>query len=216
MKNRLHLIILAAMLGASLVPAAHATPIYSTLGPGNTFDTNGFVHSGPVSPPTGASIGAYADEFTSPVTATVGSVSLALLAPPGSIPLDAIGPDDVIIAIHTNTPTGPGGILGTFTTQTVPSQPGIVTFSSSTGILLVAGTDYWLSVGSTTVAGGTDWFLNNQSIDNFIASRESGQWTIHGDSTALAFSVNAVPEPGSAAFSTMALAAAYLWRKRSV
>lgn len=214
MKNRLFLIALAAALGASLVPLAHATVIYSTFGPGNTFNTNDFVRIGPSGLPPAVNTGAYADEFTSPVNANVGSVSLALdtaLAIPA-----AVGLNEFVVAIHSNSPTGPGGILGTFTSPIIPAGLGIFTFTSSTDIHLIAGTDYWLSLASPTFGGAADWFLNNQGIDNDIASRKNGVWTVAGPSTALAFSINTVPEPGSTTLCATALATTYLWRKRSV
>ena len=213
MKNRVFLVTLAVTLGTSLVPLTRASVIYSTFGPGNTFDTNHFVRVGGGLPgPPGTD--AFADEFTSPVTANVGSVSLALNTA-FAIPAITLGPD-FIVAIHSNSPTGPGGILGTFTSQVVPTGPGIFTFDASTEIQLVAGTEYWLSIASPSVVGtAADWFLNNQGIDNTLARRQSGKWTVDGNSTALAFSVSTVPEPGSAALCTVAIAAAYLRRKRN-
>lgn len=46
MKNRFYLIAIAAVLILGLVPAARATTIYTTLGPGGSFDTNSYVEMG--------------------------------------------------------------------------------------------------------------------------------------------------------------------------
>lgn len=214
MKNGFYLIATAAALSLGLVPAARATAIYTTLGPGDAFDTNHSVQIGfgTIVPTT--TVGAYADEFTCPVTATVGSVSLALAAP-GVIPAAAL-PDvsSFNISIRAIAPVGlmgPTNIVGTFGPVNV-TQTGIYTFKSTTAFQLDAGTEYWLFVGDTSVP--IYWFLNDQGIDNVTGSRSGGKWTVDGSGTALAFELDTVPEPGSAALCAITIAAAYLWHKR--
>jgi hypothetical protein len=185
--------------GLAGAPPAQAA-IYSTLGPGGTFDTNDFI---------GINAGAYADNFTSPVTADVGSVSLAL----GRSLFDD---STLTVAIHSNTSSGPGEILGIFTSEGIPVSPGpgIVTFFSSTGIKLDAETEYWLSINAADSPSVVDWYINNQGIENVTASREGGIWTVNGPGAALAFAVNPIPEPGSPALGALGLAIVCLWRIR--
>lgn len=204
LNGKSRLITLAATLGASFAPAAHATAIYSTLGPGGTFDTNAFVQVSSSTP-------GYADEFTSPVTATVGSVSLPLgAAIPGATPTVSINLWSLLPL-----PGSPGHIVGNFTPGVV-SDAGMVTFASTTGVPLQAGKTYWLSVTPFGSNEGFLWYLNNQGIDNVTASRQpdASFYTLNGSITAPAFELDALPEPGSAALYAMTLVAACLWRKR--
>jgi hypothetical protein len=196
------LIVLAASLCTEVVPAA---PIYSTLGPGGAFNTNSFVQFNVLSPP-----GAYADEFTVPVSATVGSVSLALAEPILG------GGSTVDVSIRTNLAQGTGtvGAIGTFTGQIIPGSAGIYTFASATGVHLNAGTEYYLTASAPS--GPVDWFLNDQGIDAVIANRTDGRWTVLGSESALAFSINSVPEPGSFALWMVAVVTTFFWRRRIV
>lgn len=195
--------VMAAVLGAGLVSAAQAGVIYTTFGAGGVFDTNDFVRVSSAGP------GAYADNFTSPVTETVGSVSLAL----GEI---AVG-SSVTVAIHSNGVTGPGGVLGIFTSEGASKGPGpgIATFVSTTGITLDAGAEYWLSVSAADSTAGVDWYFDNQGIENVTASRTDGIWTVNGPDTALAFDVISVPEPSSVGLFVTAAAAVGMWRFRN-
>lgn len=216
MKNRFaYWMILAAALGISPLREVHAAPIYSTLGPGGTFDTSHFVQIGSSPIVLQAGIGAYADEFTSPVAATVGSVTLALAIP--IVPLAAATPDlqGLNINIRAITPIGPRGptnIVGSFGPGNI-SQAGLYTFTATTAFHLDAGTEYWLFVG-VPQGGPIDWFLNNQSIDNVTGSRSLGTWTVNGSGTAPAFELDTVPEPGSAGLCAITFVVTYLWRKR--
>lgn len=207
--DRFCLLIIATALGTSLVPTALAGTIYTTLGPDGAFDTNDFVHFTEQSPP-----GAYADEFTVPVSANVGSVSLALA---GTI---LGGGATVMVTIRSNTPVGPGGILGTpggiigtFGGPIMVGAAGIYTIDLANSIHLNAGTEYWLSAAADSAP--VDWFDNDQGIDNVIASRKLGVWTEIGSETALAFSLNSVPEPGSFGLGAVSVVAC-VWRKRIV
>lgn len=204
--NRFGIMIMAAVLGVGLVPAAMAGTIYTTLGPGGVFDTNDFVHFTASSPP-----GAYADEFTSPVSANVQSVSLALALDAAPI---LSGPATVNITIRTNLATGTAGVLGTFSTQITSEQARIYTLSSTASIHLNAGAEYWLTAG--TDGGPIKWFDNDQGIDNRIASRSDGTWTVLGSEPALAFSINSVPEPESLGLCALSVVSAFVWRRRIV
>lgn len=215
MRIRIYLVLWAAALGVGFVPGARGAPIYSTLGPGGAFDTNHSVQIGFGSIVPRPTVGAYADEFTCPVTATVGPVSLALAAP-GIIPAAAL-PDTSsfnisIRAIAPIGPRGPTNIVGTFGPGNV-TQAGIYTFNSTTAFQLDAGTEYWLFVGDTSLP--IYWFFNDQGINNVTGSRSGGTWTVNGTGTALAFELDTVPEPDSAALCATTFALAYLSRKQT-
>lgn len=171
------------MFAAAVVPSALAQqPIYTTLGPGGAFDT-----SGPVQIVPGGVDGS-ADLFTSPITANVFSVSLAL----GAVSPGAIAD----VSFREDTDGLPGDIVHSFAATLLPAEPGIVTFVSATDFQIDAGTQYWLTTAATV--GKADWFFNNQGIDNPIATRESGSWSAgHADGPALAFQINPAPEPTS-------------------
>lgn len=208
MKNRFYFIATAAAL-IGLAPASHATAIYSTLGPGGSFNTNNYVEIGPSTIiPT-----ATAAEFTTPVNATVGSVTLALT---GSLPIPLDQSLDLLpfsISIDTSGPGGPTNIVGSFGLVDV-AQTGLYTYSSTTPFQLNAGTEYWLTV-SLVAAFPLGWYLNNQGIDGVGANgSELGVWTDYSG-TAPAFEVDTVPEPGSAALCAATLVTACLWRKRT-
>lgn len=214
-KNRFYLSATAAALIA-LVPAARATAIYTTLGPGGSFDTNKsvFIGTSPIIVMPG--LDAYADEFTCPVTATVGSVSLALELPvePLVASPDLASSDISIRAIAPIARRGPTNIVGTFNAGNV-SDTGLYTFTATTPIHLVAGTEYWLFVVVPQGSPPIDWFLNNQGIDNVIGSRTGNGWAVNGSGTAPAFELDTVPEPGCAALCVTTLVATFLLRKRT-
>jgi hypothetical protein len=172
-------------IASGLVPAAMAQgTLYGTVGTGGTFDTNSFAQIG------GGLLDGYADRFTSPVTADVGAASLALVA--------ASAGNGITLTIRLNTAAGPGGIVGTFNSTTLPTDPGVITFTATSGFQLNAGTAYWLTAASS--GGQVNWFDNDQSIQNITASRMAGSWTVAPVAgTALAFEVETVPEPGGLA-----------------
>jgi hypothetical protein len=193
---------IAAVLAVGLVTAAPAQEtIYGTLGSGDTFDTNTSISFG------GGVLDGYADRFTSPVTADVGSVLLAIEAVSAGT--------DITLTIRSNSADGPGGIVGTFSPKMLPTDPGIVTFVSTSDFQLNAGTEYWLTAGGSS--GQVNWFDNDQSIQNFTASHleEDDSWMVEEvPGTALAFEVETVPEPGSPALCAAGLLVLCLSRRR--
>lgn len=209
MKNRFYFIATAAAL-IGLAPASHAAAIYTTLGPGGSFNPNDYLEIGPST----LLPSAYAAEFTTPVNATAGSVTLALT---GSLPIPLDQSPGLLpfsISINTSGPGGPTNIVGNFGLVNV-TQAGLYSFTSTTAFQLNAGTEYWLTV-SEVAAFSLGWYQNNQGIDGLAASRSyTGVWNASTSGTAFAFEVDAVPEPGSAALCAATLVTAYLWRKRT-
>jgi hypothetical protein len=193
----------AAVVAGLVAPASAQTSIYGTLGPGDTFDTNSAV-----SFTQGGELDGYADRFTSPGTENVSSVSIALEA--------ATAGATITLSIHSNSdnaPSGPEGIIGTFGAATLPTDPGVVTFEATTDFQLHAGTEYWLTLNASS--GQTDWFYNDQSIQNFTSAHLDGSWnTEEVPRQALAFEVDAVPEPSTPALAGMGAGVLLIFRRR--
>jgi len=203
MKNGFTGLLLAAFTGGFATAALAQSVIYGTLGPGDAFNTNSSV-----SFTEGADLDGYADRFTSPVTEDVSSVSIALEA--------ATAGATITLSIHSNldnAPSGPNGIIGTFSPVTLPTDPGVVTFDATTDFQLNAGTEYWLTINASS--GQTDWFFNDQGIENFTSAHLDDSWNTEDVAgQALAFEVDAVPEPRTLALCAAGLFVLCLARRR--
>ena len=184
-----------------LVSTARGQAIYSTFGPGGSFDMNNFVSFSS----TGTTNG-YAVEFANTSTLEVQSVSLALDA--------AAAGETVSITIRSNNISGPAIAVVPFASAAVPTQPGIVTFDSLAPVSLSAGVSYWISAIASS--GQINWFENDQGISDNILSHTGGNanfgWALNGSGTAMAFEVDSVPEPGIAALCVVGLAGVCLRR----
>jgi hypothetical protein len=203
MKKRFIGLSVAAVAAGLVASASAQTAIYGTLGPGDAFNTNSFV-----SFTRGGDLDGFADKFTSPGTENVSSVSIALEA--------ATAGATITLSIHSNSdnaPSGPLGIIGTFSPVTLPTDPAVVTFDATTDFQLNPGTQYWLTLDASS--GQTDWFYNDQSIQNFTSAHINGLWdTQQIPGQALAFEVDAVPEPTTLALTGMGAGGLLLFRRR--
>src|SRR6516225_7965020 len=124
--------LVAGLLAGITAPALAQGTMYTTLGPAFTFQTNNFVQFGGGAPGAG-----YADRFLNPVSASVGSVSLAL---------QAVNPGTTLtVTIRSNSVNGPDGIVGHFNSVTLPTDPEVVTFTASSPFQLDAGVRYWVT-----------------------------------------------------------------------
>jgi hypothetical protein len=197
-----NLLLRFSMLGviAAVIPAALAQePIYTTLGAGGTFDTDNSVQI------AAGAVNGYADLFTSPVTADIQSVSLALGA---DSPLGV----NVDVALHEDLNGLPGPVDHLFGSKLLSSGPGIVTFDSFTDFQIKAGTQYWLT--AVTSDGKANWFYNSQGVDNAVASLDSGSWNSGpSDGPALAFQINPLPEPNTVALCALGIAGLFFTRR---
>jgi len=162
--------------------------IYGTLGPGNAFDSNDFIQ---VDGSLLSTNHGYAELFTSPITAYVGTVSLALEAVSSGA--------TVTLSIQSDFGGLPNTSIVSFNSVTIPATPGIVTFTATENVSLDAGTHYWLVIRAPVDSGSVaDWFDNNQGINAQTALDEvGGSWTSLGTNPAPAFDIEAVPEPNS-------------------
>jgi hypothetical protein len=198
MKNLFIRLFIFAVTAAVAPSILAQQPIYTTLGPGGAFDT-----SNPAQIVSGGLDG-YGDLFTSPVTANVFSVSLAL---------EAVSPGATAsISLREDTDGLPGTLVHLFVSSPLPAEPGIATFVSATDFQINAGTQYWLT--AVTSDGKADWFFNNQGIDNPIATREANLWSAgQVDGPALAFQINPAPEPTSLALCSLGIASLFFVRR---
>ena len=200
--TRVHLAaIMAGFVVVTATPTLSQGTIYTTFGPDLTFGTDSlqFVTG------TGR-----AELFTSPVTATVGSASLALQAADPGTTLTLTIRDTSFIPGN-----GPGTIVGRFNSTTLPIAPGLVTFTVSSAFQLDAGTMYWLA--ATAPTGQVSWFHSDQGIDRPTALLIGATWTVDQVSSgALALSVAAVPEPAPLALAALGLLACLLVQRPRV
>ena len=194
-------VILVVSCTVTATPALSQGTIYTTLGPNLTFGTDSLQFG----PGTGC-----AELFTSPVTATVGSASLALQAADPETTLTLTLRATSLIPGH-----GPGMIVGRFDSTTLPIAPGLVTFTASSAFQLDSGTMYWLA--ATAPTGQANWFHNDQGIITPTALLIGGTWELDQVSSGgLAFSVSAVPEPAPLALATLGLLAGLVARRHRV
>jgi hypothetical protein len=183
---------LAAVLGLMIAAAARAEAslIFSTFGPGDSFNTTlGFTVSG------ASSISGYnadANQFTPTTTAALGTIEVALFV---------FGPgDSVIVELTTDSAGRPGTVLESYTLTNLPFVPAqIVSIHSTLHTTLVGGTPYWLAIlpGTSSTSGGwNDNSINAQGL--FLQSHDPGLVT--GPIQTLnqsAFRLMSAPEPST-------------------
>jgi hypothetical protein len=203
MMNTLLLRFSVLTVTVAVIPAVLAQqPVYTTLGAARAFDTGNFLQI------AAGGTDACADLFTSPVTANIQSVSLALGA---ASPLGV----NVDVSLHEDLGGVPGPAVHLFGSRLLSSGPAIVTLDSFTDFQVRAGTQYWLVAGTSD--GKADWFYNNQGFDNSIASRNSGAWSPGpSDGSALAFQINTLPEPDTLALCALGIAGLFIVRRSRI
>lgn len=197
--------------------AASASTIYSSFGPGNTYDCcSGVVVTGAQTTGTPFEEGA---GFTSPYAANVEQIDIALSSIQGT--------DAAIVSLWTNSGNVPGTQLASWTLYGLPSwfgNPGNtpVTISGISGVHLNAGASYFLV--ASPLDGNDDtwdaWHNNNQGLTGQQPVNEGSGW-FTGYSTALAFDIlgsatpTAVPEPASIALMVGGIAGVARLRRRN-
>jgi len=176
-----------ALLAAATIGSAHAGTIFSTFGPGQTFNSGGtgLTLNGGIN---GESL---AEPFTPGSNTSVGSVALALY-----------GSAAMSLALETDASGAPSGsgtlVTASFTPNTGSAQ--VFTFILSTPLAVTAGTQYWLVAQSTDSAGDSWAPASAASPTASYRSASSTSWQDSG--VVLAYSLNTpasatVPEPAS-------------------
>jgi PEP-CTERM motif len=163
MRFRLSLIFIGLI--SSTIHIASGEVIFSTLGPGNSYDSS-----------SGASF--YQDQFlgetlnhniavafTPTITAQFGELLVAVDAPVGPFTVALTQNEDFTVLGGTD---GAGAFIESFA-DTGTGSPELLTLTSVAKPLLTAGTKYWIEISSGFVTDVTDinagtWFNNDQGI----------------------------------------------------
>jgi hypothetical protein len=214
--SRIAATLLFAIVVAGSCRPAEADVIYSTFGPGDSYNHAAGWVVGFAPGPAGAGpywfqIGA---SFTPTDSFITTSIDLAAVQTRTST-----GPDDLLVQLWTGTLPGIGASLAQFAFDPalIPTPPSAVYTAPLAGVLLTAGTQYWvvLSVANLgTTQNAYAWMLNSQGIQGLAAARLDN-WFLQEDSTP-AFRVNGTPapEPAGTALVALGLAAAGFARRR--
>ena len=178
-----------ALLAAATIGSAHAGTIFSTFGPGQTFNSGGIA----LTVNGGINGESAAEPFTPGSNTSVGSVALALY---GSAAMSLTLETDA-----SGAPSGSGTLIaGLFTPNTASAQ--VFSFLLSTPVAVTAGTQYWLVAQSGSAIGDSWAPASGSSPSAYYGSADglAGWTSVSG--TVLAFSVSTpasttVPEPAS-------------------
>ena len=194
---------IACLLGA-FTQSAWCTTIFTTFGPGDSYNMNGgWSLGGPPSPPP----------FVSPLQ-TVGVSFIAGLD--GA--LDTIrvavfhisGPNNYTLSLNADSAGQPGSPLETFDALSFAFPAGIFTVISSAKPALSAGSTYWVVLAATDLAASWGaWAGNDQGITgaSFSYTGDNFTWTAFGNLPSPAVEVNTVPEPATLGLMFVGLAA---------
>lgn len=181
----------AAVILLAAVRPSSAGIIFTTFGPGNTYDQN----SGDlIGNDFGGDDLAEADSFTvgAGTSYTLDSITIAL----GDF---NDGGATATVSLRTNSGNLPGSIIESINTGSLPnfgdSNDSPVTVNAVMNDVLQAGTTYWVVV-TTNAANTVEWNHNSMSLSGTIAQSLDGgsTWNAVSSHPLGAFSVQATPE----------------------
>lgn len=152
---------------------------------------------------TASQNGGYSDafEFTPVESGFVGTIALAVSYVYQS---PETGPNDLAIYLMSNGVDGPGAVLGSFdySGPSGASVESIITVNAASGILLSAGTEYWLGAGPadllTSLYGwqNNDWEQYTPVYTEYSQKIDNGSWgPAISDALVPAFEITAAPVP---------------------
>jgi hypothetical protein len=202
------------------VPAAADSILYTTFGPGRTFDNLsgtffGFEAGEEDSPDSRF---ARAMPFTPRKTGTLGAIALAIQSP-----LFEPGPGSIVINLFAADGDLPGRLIESFM-RTEPVDLGVAEFQSVLNPLIQAGETYYLEATTSGVYNGT-WFGSPDPVFGNVRDVyrvNNGPWRVSVRDFAAAFEISGdlnaspVPEPASLLLVGAGLAAAALRRRKSL
>lgn len=208
--TRLAAFILTALAGA--VDSTRAqTVVYDSFGPGNSYDSA--VVWGVSGASTSAGYRGQAEFFTPDVSGYLSTVELETYHVSGS------KLSNFFIAQDNGSGT-PGTIVESFLNVSNPS--GLLTLTSAPGVMLQAGTQYWLCDEPSATNSYNGWYENSQNVANgFAFERSEWSWSAIGppapDSGVFEVTVTPVPEPSAAELTATGCFGALLlgWLRRN-
>jgi hypothetical protein len=165
--------------------AAHADTVYSTFGPGQTFDIGSPFAIGAI-----ASVNqVIAAPFVPTETVTLTDAILAMRQFSGTAPVN--------IYIESSSGGAPGSILDTLTqVGSMTSTPSLLDFICSSCSMLDAGTMYFIVAQQSNPSDESGWQLSlgpNATIYANQIGSATGPWEQEPDSPTGAFEVNGTP-----------------------
>lgn len=195
---------LILVLGAASVAHAATVTLENTIPSGSLFlQPPVLTGAAPVFGSGGGVV--VADAFTAPVSADLFQVSVAVEYQ-DIPPLGVTGRAPMLLTLFTDSSDSPGTAIESWTVPLSPSDTSltVVTVTSVTGALLVAGHQYWLSeVPTDPVGTGIGWGLASAGLPGIelpVTQSDTGTnsgWGPTGLNIANEFSVTGttVPEP---------------------
>ena len=169
----------------SLTATAAPIILFSTFGPGNTFDETAYSLGGRYHNYSQAAA------FTPAVSATLTQIDL---------PLEYVYASDARISLMTSVDGRPGVVLESFVITGITALPRIRTVMSVTHPLLTAGTEYWLAGSNTSGFDGRVGWNYSIGTSGMVATKlDTAPWPDATFRTLPAFDVlgEPVPEPAS-------------------
>ena len=162
---------LAGLIGAAVTvigvaTVANAATVFSTFGPGQSFDLLGVLISGPTSAVLFGS--QYADGFTSPGYFNVDQIDVALA--------NLSGTNSANVSLWTDVADVPGSELGSWTLNGQPPFGSfqVTAISGITGISLTKKSKYFLAVSPGAADTYDQWMGNNVGAQGPIAHMIGG------------------------------------------
>jgi PEP-CTERM motif len=202
MKNFILILAVSALLFGVTKPAG-ADIVYTTFGPGNSYDTTGGVVISGTN--NGAGYFAQANAFAPASTARLDSVS---------VPIFGQGAISILIAADAS--GNPGATVENLGSITPGFSLSIQTINSTAHPVLTAGTNYWLVLQPTDPSSGIDggWSFSTPSTPpGERRTSPTGDWqTSPFGGEAFEIDGAAVPEPSSFILLILAAVGAVGWR----